>query len=507
MAEVTRKSRMAIVQESTEGTLVQPSSGADFLALQEGFSVVLAVDTLENAELKASIGKSQSITGFENPSASVSHYLRHSGTEGVAPQSGYSKLLKAAYGEEYVSGTEYDTIAASTTILIKVDTGEGANFRVGQAVLVKHAAFAWEIAVIKSISGDDLVPLFALQNAPATGTALGKAVYYKPAESGHPTLSLFDYRGNAGALQAVAGARVSKMSISAAAGELLNASFDLEGVAGYFGPIFIASADRYLDFTDDDGTFAAVVAAGSYKSPHHLAAALQAAMLLANPLKSPTVVYSNSTGKFTIKTTGTLLSLLWNTGTNAANTIGDKIGFSVAANDTGTVATTGYTSDNAQDWSSPYTPAFDSPGTPLVVKNNRVMIGSQSDSSCFAAQSFTYDLTDVKVDQKSICAETGKAGSLISGREVVVSLSAVLSRHQADLFYAMIQNTGISFQYSFGSKSGSNWEAGKSGCIHIKDASVQKHELGDTDGLVTIEIDIAGFVDSNANPETGLNLL
>jgi hypothetical protein len=505
MAEVTRKSRMAIVQESTEGTLVQPSSGADFLALQDGFSVVLAVDTLENAELKASIGKAQSITGFENPSASVSHYLRHSGTEGVAPQSGYSKLLKAAYGEEYVSGTEYDTIAASTTTLIKVDTGEGANFRVGQALLVKHAAFAWEIAVIKSISGDDLVPLFALQNAPATGTNLGKAVYYKPAESGHPTLSLFDYRGNAGALQAVAGARVSKMSVSASAGELLNASFDLEGVAGYFDPVFIASTDRYLDFTDDNGTFAAVVAAGSYKTPHHLAAALQAAMLLADPLETFTVVYSNSTGKFTIATsTSAVLTLKWNTGANTANTIGDKIGFLTAADDS---AATTYTSDNAQDWSSPYTPAFDSPGAPLVVKNNRVMIGSQSDSSCFAAQSFSYDLTDVKVDQKSICAETGKAGSLISGREVAVSLSAILSRHQADLFYAMIQNTGISFQYSFGSKSGSNWEAGKSGCIHIKDASVQKHELGDTDGLVTIEIDISGFVDSNANPETGLNLL
>ena len=32
---------------------------------------------------------------------------------------------------------------------------------------------------------------------------------------------------------------------------------------------------------------------------------------------------------------GSTFSLLWNTGTNAANTIGDLIGFSVAGNDTG----------------------------------------------------------------------------------------------------------------------------------------------------------------------------
>jgi hypothetical protein len=71
----------------------------------------------------------------------------------------------------------------------------------------------------------------------------------------------------------------------------------------------------------------------------------------------------------------------------------------------------------------------------------------------------------------------------------------------------MMQNTGVSFQYNFGSKSGSNWEAGKSGAIHIKDAAVTSHELGDADSVVTIEIAVKGFVDSSANPETGLNLL
>lgn len=506
MAEITRKSRMAIV-EGTEGSVTYPSAGTDFLALQDGFSVELSQETLDNAELKGSIGASKSIVGIEAPTASVSHYLRHSGTEGQAPQNGYANLLEAAFGAEYVAGTEYNTVASSTVTVVKVDTGEGANFRIGQALLIKHSAFPWEIGVIKSISGDDLTMLFQLANAPATGTNLGKAVHYNAEDAAIPVLDLHDYRGNGGAYQIVQNARVVSLDIEATAGELVNCSFSLEGIAGYYDPIKILSADRYLDFTDDDGTFAAIVEAKTYKNPHQMAEALQAAMALANPLQTPTVTYSDSTGKFTIKTTGTVLSLLWNTGTNAANTIGDKIGFSTAANDTGTVATTGYTSDNAQDWSSPYTPSLDSPGTPLVAKNNKVMIGAQDDYTCFGAQSFSLSMATPKTNVPSICAESGISGTVINSREVNVTVTATMERHKADMFHAMIKNDGVAFQYNFGPKSGSNYVAGQSGSLHLKDASVLSHVLGDADGLVTLEIELKAFVDSSANAECGLNLL
>lgn len=504
MAEITKKSRMAIVAESTEGTAAFPASGADFLALQEGFSATLGFETLENAELRASIGSAQSINGFESPAASISHYLRHSGTEGQAPQSGYSKLLKAAFGSEEVNGTQYDTVSGSTTTVVNVDTGEGANFAIGEAILIKHASLPWEIGVIKSISSDALTMLFTLDNAPGTGVNLGKAVSYRAADSGHVSLSVHDYRGNGGAYQLIAGARVTSLSIEGTAGELLNASFELEGVAGYFDPIRIQAADTKLDFTETGPTVrAATIAAGVYKTPHALAAAIQAAMN-AVATDNYTVTYSDSTGKFTIATDGSLLSLLWNTGTNTANTIGDKIGFSVAADDTGALT---YTSDNAQDWSSPYTPAFDSPGAPLVVKNNKIMIGDQSDNVCFPAQTMTYTLGTPKTDIISWCAETGKSGSIINERTVSMSITATLERHKADLFQKIVDNGSVAVQASFGTKTAGNWDAGKSGCLHIKDASVSAHNLGDSDGLVTLEIEVQGFVDSSGNSETALNLL
>ena len=503
MAERTRQSRMAIVAETTEGTPAFPASGADFLALQEGFSVALGFESLENAELKASLGKSKPISGIDIATASVQHYLRASGTEGTAPQSGYSKLLKAAFGQEELIAVEQTAAASSTTILVKV-ASTTAN-KIGQALLVKHAAFPWEITVIKEVvNATDLSLLFALNNAPATGTSLGKAVMYRAADSGHPTLSVHDYRGNGGAYQLAAGCRVTSFTAEAAAGELINGSFELEGIAGYFDPIRILAADTKLDFNETGPTLrAATIAAGVYKTPHHLAQAISDAMN-AVATDTITVSYSNSTGKFTISTGGTLLSLLWSTGVNAANTIGDKIGFVTASDDTGSLT---YTSDNAQDWSSPYTPAFDSPGDPVVAKNGLVLIGSQSENVCAAAQDISYELGVPVTQLGDVCAESGVAGTVINGREVKMSGTLTLSRHDAKLFEAMRSNTGISALWAFGSKSGGNFIAGKSGSLHIKECVVSSHELGDNDGLVTIAFELAGFVNSSGSSETALNLV
>ena len=54
MAFSTRNSVFAIVEES--GSPISPSSGDQFIALQEGFEVTASFETLENAELTGSIG-------------------------------------------------------------------------------------------------------------------------------------------------------------------------------------------------------------------------------------------------------------------------------------------------------------------------------------------------------------------------------------------------------------------------------------------------------------------
>jgi hypothetical protein len=135
MALQTKSSSLGVRVESTEGTLVAPTTGAHFVALQDDFSMSPEFEVLENAELKSSIGKAKSIQGIENPTFSFSHYLRNSGTAGTAPN--YGPFLKAGFGGEDVAGVEHNTVASSTVALVKVDTGEGATYVRGQPLLIK----------------------------------------------------------------------------------------------------------------------------------------------------------------------------------------------------------------------------------------------------------------------------------------------------------------------------------------------------------------------------------
>lgn len=502
MAIQTRTNRLAVVVESTEGTPVLPSAGTDFIAIQDDLAMAPEFEVLENAELTGSLGRAKPILGLENPTVSFSHYLRHSGTEGDAP--GYGDLLQAALGTEDDAGVEHNTVASSTTTVIKVDTGEGATYQKGQALLIKDGTNGYSVRHVESVSSDDLTIGFQVGTAPGTGVDLGEAITYLPADSGHQTLTIWEYLGNGGAVQMMAGGRVVDTVISMEAGQLINASYSLEGVGFYFDPITIDSDDIYLDFTDDGGTFAAQVTAKTYKDPYELASDLQSSMNTVQTGETHSVTYSPTTGKFTIATsTSTVLSLLWNTGTNAANTIGDAIGFSVAANDTGA---TSYAADNAIDYSSPYTPSFDS-ADPIVAKNMTIRLGDQTDTVCFPASSITTTISTPKVDVLSACAVSGKSSSLISSREISVDLVGTIDQYDAEKFNRFRSNTTTRFQATAGEKTGSNWTAGSVVSLYSSDMTISSFEITDEDGLAIVNMTLTAFVNSDSESEFAISMV
>lgn len=501
---ITRSSVLAVVPEATEGTPVAPSAATQYTALQTDFSMAPSYNVLESDELRSSIGKTKPIIGAESPTASFSHYLKHSGVEGQAPD--YNDLLKAFFGTETVNATQRVTAAGSTTAVINVAAATGSDFPRGAGFLIKDGTNGYRIRAVYSRSTDAITTLFNVPTAPASGVSLGKCVYYSPADTDHQTLSLWHYLGNGGARQLLSGGRVTGFDFDATAGELVNANFSIDGLGYYFNPIEITSSTRYLDFTDDDGTWACAVAVKMYKDPHELAEALQSAMRAANSGETATVTYSNTTGKFTIKTTGTVLSLLWNTGANTANTIGTKIGFSVAADDTGAAATTGYTSDNAQDFSSPYTPTLDATDA-VAAKYHEVMIGDADDYACFGASSISFSGSLDRAITASLCAESGQSGSLITARMGEIQVTALLSKYDAEWFARLRSGTTTRFQYSFGVKSGGNWVAGYCGYLAAIDCTVSSIEVTDEDGQATLSMTLNPYVASSGAGEMYLGFL
>ena len=494
MAISNKSTVFAIVEEATEGTITAPTSGTDFLPIQTDLTMSAEIEKLDNEEMKASLGMAKKITGRESPTASFSHYVKHSGVEGQAPS--WGRLIKSCLGAVNVESVEYQTASSSTTTTIKV--ADSTFFNVGQPLLIKDATNGYKIAHIHDIpNGTDLILGFAISAAPAAGVDLGKAVTYYPLNTmDHPSLSLWNYIGNGGAKELIRGARVTEIGITAEAGQLINASISLEGLEFFFNQIAITASNKYLDFTDDAGTFAAVIPTGYYKTPHELASAIEAA-LNGVSTETYTVTFSNSTGKFTIASGSTVLSLLWQSGTNTANSIGTTIGFSVAANDTG--ATT-YTSDNAQNYSAPYTPSFDA-ADPLAAKGHIVYVGDQDDNVCFNPSSVSITITSSRKVIDSICSASGISGSIINGREVTVSVKGLLERHDADRFDRALQNKDTRFMYTGGVKSGGNWVAGKCFSVYLPYCTVNNPVIGDEDSLTTIEFELSSFVPDDGSEE------
>jgi hypothetical protein len=500
MALATTKSTvMAIIKETTEGTLVLPSAGTDFVPMQPDVSITPNIESLENEEIRSSIGRSKPIQGLESPEASFSLYVKHSGVEGQAPN--YGELLEACWGSVAVQATERTLTTGSTTSVVNLASG-GSDYSRGKAVLLKDGLNGYQIRPVQSVSSNNLTLGFNLAVAPLTGVTAGKFVNYSPANAAHPSISVIRYNGAGHSVDALAGGKVTEFAMESSAGELINASYTLAGTKYFFDPIEITSSTEVMDFNIGGSELSASVAVKIYRTPHELASALQTAMVAAGGT-GVTVVYSNVTGKFTIAKASGTLSLLWNTGTNAASSIGTKLGYSVAANDTGGLS---YLADNAISYAAPYSVSFDA-ADPLVAKSNEVFLGDATDNVNFCAQSISFSFANENTQVLCVGAETGVDANFFQGREITVSITGKLDQYDANMINKFLNNTELRFMYNVGEKSGGNWVAGKCASLYLPSCTVSSYAVEDLDGLVGIAIELTGFVDSNGNGEVYLNFL
>jgi hypothetical protein len=508
MAKQTRSAVFAIKAETTEGTYVAPGAATDFTVLRQGFNFESNVETTVSDELVNDIGASEGLVTRESPKASIPKYFKHSGTEGSAPD--YSLLIKSAMGSQATAGTEYDTVSSSTAgtssaaATLIVDTGEGASFSVGQAVLVKDGTNGYAIRNVKSISSDTLTLNYNLAGAPASGVNTGKCTHFTPAATGHPTFTAHLYQaGSSSAFhQAISGCRTTGMSIEFPANDLATIAFDIEGLSFYMNPMTVTASNKYIDFNiDGAGTdFSAILTAKTYKTPADVAREVASKMTAACG-STISCSYSSSTGKFTISKASGTLQILWLTGTNTANTAATLLGFTVADN---TLAIT-YTSNTAQTYSPAYTPTFDDNG-PNVVRYNELLIGNFARNDLRKASKVSLSISTPKTDVKDVTSETGVSESVVLSREVTMSATLIFQDHEITELDALLQNSTTSLMFNHGPKSNGNWVAGKCVNVYMPNAKITGNKISDSDGLVVVEIEAKGFV-STSQKDIHLNFV
>lgn len=501
MALNNNASRLYVVKETTSGTLKVPSAGSEAIALQPGFEMTPDVDVQQNEELKAGIGPSKPITGLEHPTASFSHYLRHSGTEGAYPD--YDLLMESLFGSKSANGTERVTAAASSTTVIKMAAG-GTDMAKGKAFMIKDAVNGYSIRPVDSMSTNDATIGFAVPVAPAAGVALGKCVNYTPVNTGHPTLSLWLYRANGGAVEAEAGCLITSLQMDVDVGSLVNMTFQAAGTLYYFDPIVITAANNKMDFEDDVGNQEVAIPVKIYRTPLELASAIQAAMDNAST-NTITCVYNSTgsnAGKFTFTSNGTTFKLEFLTGTNNAQSIDTTLGFT-HTDKTGALT---YTSATAQVWTDALTPSLDD-SDPLVAKDNEFLIGDRSNYVSMCVQTMTVNVGLDTTEVKCLKSVSGVDSIVVQKRTSSVEITAVLDQHDADKFDRFLNNTTTKGLFNFGVKSGGNWVAGRCGCLYFPQGTISGFRLGDADGVVTMVFTFSPFMDTSGNPEVYFNLL
>jgi hypothetical protein len=501
--ESTRKTKVAIVEETTAGTPVPPSSGSDYIALQDGFEISPEFELIENLEVQGTIGQSAPTPGLENVTASFSHYLRHSGTQGTLPN--YSLLMRSLFGDSNENTTERTTTGGSTAgsssarAIIKLAAG-GADFIRGRALMLKDAVNGYRIRNVHSVDTNDVTIAQNIPAAPASGVNTGICLSMHMADEGIP-FSLWDYRTDGGALQLASGMKADSGTINIEAGQPINCDYSFQGSKYYFNPITITASNRHIDFDEGAGELTAALDIKTFRDPEELAVQI-AAKMTAAAVATISCSYSSTTGKYTISTGGATLTIRWLTGTNTLTSAGPSIGFDITANDTGA---TSYTSDNAVSWASPFTPVLDSTGF-LIAKNNELMMGGFHDYACVAARTVTVNIGKEITDATSICAESGLADKLFSGRTVTIDVLAYLERNDIRRWLQFKENQTVVFTYNAGTKSGGNWVPGSCVNIHSPTAKVSSFSIQDEGGIATLQTTLTCFVDSSQD-EFYLNYL
>lgn len=493
--EITRASTFAIKEETTVGELIAPSAGSDYIPLRAGGTITPEIEELESDEFINNLGATKPLAGKENVTGEHPAYVKHSGTEGVAPE--VALLYKSALGTSETAAAEYNTVAGSTTTVINVDAGEGLSFSVGEALLIKDTVNGHSVRNIAEINTDALTLNFALDTAPGTGVELGKAILIKPATTGHPSFSAWRDNGGGGAIEAVAGSRTSNITYTLNAAGIAEVSFSYAGTQYYFDPIEITATNKYIDFTDGTGTVAATLTEGWYRSPKALADEVALQMTAASlPSDADTITcvfnsHGTEAGKFTITSDGTVLSILWLTGTNNANGAFTPLGFD-KTDDTGALT---YDSDSEITHAIPgsLTPSYDT-AEKIVMKQAELMIGDATDNVCRKAAELAFTIEPTLEDADSICSTTGLYEKVPSNRTVTMTSTLILEKHEVGLFDKFINNTTTQAMINAGPKTNTgNWIAGQAMNLYQGNCRISSHTVaGDT--YVQLSIDTTAFV-------------
>ncbi len=224
---VKNNTKVAVMIESTEGVYVAPAANTDYVqTLSDGTELTPAKELLEREIFNGSLGKSTPRTGTKSVSGALPVEFRAADTEGGATEC--DKLLRACLGSRRQVGDNTSTTGHSTTV-INMGAPDAAEYQVNDIVLVKQSG-AYHVSPISAVGATSITLLIAAAAPFSDNVVVESFTSYRPADSGHPSLSISKYVEDA-RLEQATGCRVTSMSLeNFTTGQLASLNFGFEGL-------------------------------------------------------------------------------------------------------------------------------------------------------------------------------------------------------------------------------------------------------------------------------------
>lgn len=193
MGYLLKKSgKIAIEKETTEGVYQGNPAATSFIkANSENVVIGKSKEELTRELLGDGIGASASEQGLTTATGSITMPLACASTEGGLSPMGLS--LESLLGSAKTVATINCTSTTASTL-----TAPGHTYVKGDIVVVKEAG-AFEARPIASVLGDVITLAFALSSDPSDTVAIAGIRIYSCADEGHPSLSITQFLGDAGA--------------------------------------------------------------------------------------------------------------------------------------------------------------------------------------------------------------------------------------------------------------------------------------------------------------------
>lgn len=224
--------KIAIKEESPEGTFEAPSAGSDFIQLLgDGASMDPAKELLERDLLGGGLSAATPRTGLDSVSGQLNVEAKSNGTEGAAPE--YGLLMEAGLGNarSVVTKTTDDTEGGtySTTVLCMA-AADAALYAVGDIMHIKRST-EHHTSPIVAVGTNEVTLLVAdPAGAYVDGLVVSALTTYYPGDTGHKSISISRYIEDAVREKAI-GCKVKSIAMSGyETGQMAKWEFGFEGL-------------------------------------------------------------------------------------------------------------------------------------------------------------------------------------------------------------------------------------------------------------------------------------